>query len=103
MESFEVYLPHLPLFEQEMISVLLACEESSRMLIALLISTVAIRVRELGVRSLLDIPVVTDRQVGSCSEGRSEIYRVEDGTLLVDEAHLLFERQRKEKGLSPHI
>lgn len=103
MKSFETYLPYFPLFEQKMISVLLACEKSSRMLIALLVSTVAIRVRELRVRSLLDIAVVTNRKVGSCSEGRSKIYRVEDGTFLVDETHLLFKRQRKEKRLSPHI
>ena len=74
-----------------MISIFLASEESRRMLVAFLVAIVAIGVGELGVAGLLSVGVVADGQISPCSEGRAEVDRIEDGTLLVDEAHLLLE------------
>ena len=60
------------------------------MLVVLFVAWVGVGIRKLGVAGLLDVSVVTYRQVGSSSEGRSEVDGVEDGAFVVDESHLLF-------------
>lgn len=73
------------------------------MLVVFLVAAVGVRVGELRVACFLCVAVVADRQVGSCPEGGPEVDRVEDGALFVDEAHFLFEREREEEGLAPHV
>ena len=61
------------------------------MLVAFFVATVSVGVGKFRVAGLLGVSVVTDGQVCSCSEGRSEVRRVEDCAFLIDEVHLLFE------------
>lgn len=89
--SFKIDFPYLPFFQEEMIATLLACEQSCRMLVALLVSTICIRVGELTVAGLLDVAVVTNGQICTCSEGWSEINRIKYCTFLVYQTHFLFE------------
>ena len=73
MRSLEVYFPHLPLLEQEVVAVFLAREEGSGVLVVFLVAAVGVRIGELRVACFLCVAVVADRQVGSCPEGGPEV------------------------------
>ncbi len=73
----------------------LSSEESSRVLVVLLVTTVCIGIRELGVTSFLYVSIMTDSQISPCPECRSEIHRIENSAFLVDKVHFLFEGERE--------
>jgi len=84
ISSIKIYFPNFPFLQQKVITALLPREQCRRMLIALFVSAVAVRIRKFTVTCFVYICIVADSQVSPSSKGGAKVNRVENGTLLVD-------------------